>query len=379
MKNQNMPIHLICLSHLRWDFVYQRPQHLLSRFAKNVKVYFYEEPIFNNTENNFLSVSRPDKNLNIITPHLRANMDSEEVNKTLTSLFDQFMINIEPDNCLFWYYTPMALQFTNKHKPKAIVYDCMDELAAFKFAHSEIAAFEKKLMAKADLVFTGGQSLYEAKKQYHDNIFPFPSSIDKKHFQKCANIHEAQDQANIKGPKIGFFGVIDERFDIDLIKNIADQKPDWQIILIGPVVKIDPNSLPKNKNIHYFGIKSYQELPAYMAGWDVALIPFLLNESTRFISPTKTPEYLAANLPVVSTPIRDVVNPYGIQKLVHICTGCDEFITAITKELTNTKKEEWQLQVTHFLKKISWDSTYKGMYNHIKSTINNLNKISIAS
>jgi len=379
MKNDNMPTNLICLSHLRWNFVYQRPQHLLSRFAKNVTVYFYEEPIFDGTVNNFLSVSRPHKNLHIITPHLKANTESEEVNKTLTSLFDHFMANFEPDNCLFWYYTPMALQFTHKHKPRAIVYDCMDELSAFKFAHSEISSLEKKLMAKADLVFTGGQSLYEAKKQYHSNIHPFPSSIDKKHFQQCIHMKEAEDQVNIKGPKIGFFGVIDERFDIELIKNIADQKPDWQIILVGPVVKIDPATLPKNKNIHYMGQKTYQELPSYLAGWDVALIPFLINESTRFISPTKTPEYLAANIPVVSTPIRDVVNPYGIQKLVHICTGADEFIAAISKELAVSDRKQWLQEVEQFLKKISWDKTHEEMVGHIQKTLNTLTKISIAS
>lgn len=271
-----MPTHLICFSHLRWDFVYQRPQHLLTRFARKNTVYFVEEPIFDSDNNMYFSLSKREKNLHVITPHLQANLSESEINSILTKLVDQFLQNFELDDCIFWYYTPQALKFTDKHKPKIIAYDCMDELSAFKFAPKEIVSLEKKLMAKADVVFTGGHSLYEAKKQYHSNIFPFPSSIEKKHFNKARTVVEAADQKIINGPKIGFFGVIDERFDIDLLRDIATQRPNWQLIIIGPVVKIDPETLPKNKNIHYLGQKSYAELPTYLAGWDVALIPFLL-------------------------------------------------------------------------------------------------------
>eukprot|EP00388_Colpodella_angusta_P001251 GDKJ01004059.1.p2 GENE.GDKJ01004059.1~~GDKJ01004059.1.p2 ORF type:complete len:377 (+),score=20.48 GDKJ01004059.1:714-1844(+) len=374
-----MPANLICFSHLRWDFVYQRPQHLLNRFARHTNVYFFEEPIFDSDESNYLSLSKRKKNLQIITPHLLPNMKEEEVTAALTKLVDQLLVNFELDHCMFWYYTPQALKFTDKHKPKIIIYDCMDELANFKFAPKEIVMLEKKLLAKADLVFTGGHSLYEAKKQYHANIFPFPSSIEKKHFAQARVVAEADDQKHISGPKIGFFGVIDERFDIDLIRDIATAKPDWQIVLIGPVVKIDPNSLPKNQNIHYLGQKSYTELPTYMAGWDVALIPFLLNESTRFISPTKTPEYLAASIPVVSSAIRDVVQPYGVKKLVHIAKDSAAFIAAIEKELAVTEKEQWLKEVDGYLKQISWDKTYHNMQQKIKTTIEALQKLSIAS
>lgn len=374
-----MPANLICFSHLRWDFVYQRPQHLLNRFAKHTNVYFFEEPIFDSEETNYISLSKRNKNLSIVTPHLQPNMSETEINGVLSKLVDQLMHNFEPEQTLFWYYTPQALKFTDKHKPKLIVYDCMDELANFKFAPKEIVALEKKLLAKADLVFTGGHSLYEAKKQYHANIFPFPSSIEKKHFAQARVLPEADDQKHINGPKIGFFGVIDERFDIDLIRDIANAKPDWQIVLIGPVVKIDQNSLPKNANIHYLGQKSYQDLPTYMAGWDVALIPFLLNDSTRFISPTKTPEYLAASIPVVSSPIRDVVQPYGIKKLVHIAKDSSEFISAIEQALALADKEAWLKEVDGYLKQISWDKTYNDMQQKIKNTIEALQKLSIAS
>jgi glycosyltransferase involved in cell wall biosynthesis len=373
------PKNLLCFSHLRWDFVYQRPQHLLSRFAKDANVYFIEEPIFGGETDSY-SISMREDRLYVVVPHLMHRKDGSEVNAVLSNLLDKFLATIDIDECTFWYYTPMALSFTDKYKPKLIIYDCMDELSAFKFAPPEMIALEKKLMAKADLVFTGGYSLYEAKKQQHANILPYPSSIEKEHFAKArVKSIESKDQITISGPKIGFYGVIDERFDIELIGQIADQRPDWQIILIGPIVKIDQDLLPKNANIHYMGQRSYKELPQYLAGWDVAMIPFLLNESTRFISPTKTPEYLAAGIPVVSSPIRDVVKPYGIKKLVHICSTCDEFIQAIELELNKECRKSWLKEVDSFLKNLSWDETYKSMSKQIESSLSNTNKISIAS
>lgn len=381
MKNMNtLPTHLICFSHLRWDFVFQRPQHLLSRFAKHTMVYFFEEPVFDSHTENYLSVSKKADKLTVVTPHLCTDVKAIDVNSTLAILLDKFFLGTKLDNWIFWYYTPMAYAFSSKYKPKLIIYDCMDELSAFKFAPKELVGLEKKLMSKADLVFTGGQSLYESKKKQHANIFPFPSSIERKHFAQ-ARIQKEQpiDQADIPEPRIGFFGVIDERLDIELIRDIANQRPDWQLILIGPVVKISPDTLPKNKNIHYLGQKSYAELPAYLSGWDVALIPFQLNESTRFISPTKTPEYLAAGVPVVSTPIKDVINPYGLKKLVHIGSTSADFIRAIEKELKDAKNKKWMSEVDKFLKDLSWDKTHAEMIKHIEATLKNLNTILVAS
>jgi glycosyltransferase involved in cell wall biosynthesis len=382
MKNYvEMPTKsLICFSHLRWDFVFQRPQHLLTRFAANANVYYFEEPMFDAKQEAYLSLSPRSSSLTVIVPHIKEGTVASEVNATLMGLLDKFFQNTEMQNWTFWYYTPMALSFTDKYKPKLVVYDCMDELSAFKFAPEELITLERKLMAKADIVFTGGHSLYEAKKQQHSNIYPFPSSIDKAHFEQARKqVIEPADQAHIKGPKIGFYGVIDERFDIDLIGNIATLRPEWQIVLIGPVVKIEEGTLPRNKNIHYLGQKSYSELPGYLSGWDMALIPFQLNESTRFISPTKTPEYLSAGIPVVSTPIRDVIKPYGIKKLVHIASNCEEFIEAIEVEFAKGKTKAWMKEVDEFLKDVSWDHTCATMLKHIQGTLNQNKKISIAS
>ncbi|WP_345950673.1 glycosyltransferase family 1 protein [Mucilaginibacter sp. PAMB04274] len=382
MKNiiNTLPTNLLCFSHLRWDFVYQRPQHLLSRFAAYFKVYFLEEPLFEDCSEASLSFSPREGNIFVGVPHLPHGLSEQEVTSTVGSLLNQFLQDKDLEDFAFWYYSPMAMSFSEKHTPKVTIYDCMDELSAFKNAPKALKDMEKKLMKYADVVFTGGHSLYEAKKNQHANIYPFPSSIEKEHFAKARKAKaEPQDQAGIKGPKLGFYGVIDERFDIELIRGIADARPDWQIMLIGPVVKIDPATLPKNANIHYLGQKTYKELPAYLSGWDVALIPFALNESTRFISPTKTPEYLAAGIPVVSTPIKDVVNPYGTKNLVHIGVTAQEFVLAIDQELAVADRKQWLKKVDTFLALNSWDMTHQQMQKHILNVARSKNNISVAS
>ena len=296
--------NILCFSHLRWNFVFQRPQQLIGRFAENYNTCFWEEPIFETVEENQLSIIIKSPQLTLLVPKLKKETKAEEVNDILSLMLDRFLSERVLSDWMFWYYTPMAYSFAKNHIPCFIIYDCMDELSAFKFAPVELISLEKKLMEKADLVFTGGHSLFNAKKSFHTNIYPFPSSIDKEHFGKArGEMIEPNDQKDIKGIKLGFFGVIDERFDINLIRRIAEKKPEWQLILIGPIVKISEDDLPRNNNIHYLGQKCYSELPAYLSHWHVALIPFLLNESTRYISPTKTPEYLAAGKPVISTPI----------------------------------------------------------------------------
>jgi glycosyltransferase involved in cell wall biosynthesis len=271
----------------------------------------------------------------------------------------------------------MALSFTEDFHPALIVYDCMDELSAFKFAPPELTQLEEEMFRKADLVFTGGQSLFEHKRNRHHNIYPLPSSIDKEHFARARHLdNDPGDQREIPHPRFGYYGVIDERFDAELIGKIAADRLGWHFIFIGPIVKIDPALLPQLSNIYYLGGKTYEELPSYVAGWDVALIPFARNESTRFISPTKTPEYLAAGKPVISTSIKDVVDPYGINGLVKIADTSDEFINAAESILTNGLGEKWLRNVDHFLAGNSWDKTWTSMLELIKITLDERNKLS---
>lgn len=361
---------LICLSHLRWDFVYQRPQHLLSRFAKQTNVYFFEEPIFGD-EPTRLDVSRREDNLFVIVPRIsHADRESRNVAEIQRDLLDGFIEAENINEFVLWFYTPMAMDFAAHLEPLATVFDCMDELSAFKFAPPELIENERKLLEKADVVFTGGQSLYEAKKDKHANVYAFPSSIDVKHFNQARKIEdEPADEEWIPHPRLGFCGVIDERMDIELLGKMAEMRPEWYFVMIGPVVKIAEEDLPRRENIHYLGGKDYQDLPAYLAGWDVALMPFAMNESTKYISPTKTPEYMAAGLPVVSTPIRDVVRPYGERGFVHIASTAEEFVEACEKCLAEDDASARLQTADEFLSHNSWDKTFGEMSRLIDEAI----------
>jgi glycosyltransferase involved in cell wall biosynthesis len=369
-----VPDILICFSHLRWDFVFQRPQHILSRLAKQMQVFYIEEPVEDNTRPaHYVTVQRG-PSVTVIVPHLPGSLNNSAGIKAQENLFADFMTAHTQAIIAFWYYTPMALLFSRNFMPEVTIYDCMDELSAFKFAPKELKSLEQELLEKSDVVFTGGHSLYEAKKTRHSNIHAFPSSIDKQHFTKARLTEFTIGRKKNSRFTLGFYGVIDERFDIELVGGIADQRPEWDIILIGPVVKIDPATLPANNNIKYLGPKSYEELPKLISDWDIALIPFLLNESTRFISPTKTPEYLAAGLPVISTAIRDVVHPYGQHQLVMIGQDASEFIALAEQVCSGTDKKEWLQRVDFFLSDNSWDHTCERMLKLISQAVKTDNK-----
>jgi glycosyltransferase involved in cell wall biosynthesis len=352
---------VICLSHLRWNFVFQRPQHLMTRCARTRRVFFFEEPLPVSGMQTRVQITQSD-GLTVVVPQLPDGLSEQERVEEQRRALDQLLQSEGIQDYVLWYYTPMALAFTSHLNPCAIVYDCMDELSAFRGAPAVLKEREAALMSRAHLVLTGGQSLYEAKKHAHSNIHPFPSSVDVAHFGRARRIvNDAPDQADIPHPRLGFFGVIDERMDLGLVAEVAGARPDWQIVMLGPVVKIDPATLPQRPNIHYLGPKSYQELPAYVAGWDVALLPFARNEATRFISPTKTPEYMAAGLPVVSTSIRDVVRPYGQQGLVRIADASADFVAACEAAMEESRQQRLA-QHDAFLRHLSWDDTWNRIH-----------------
>lgn len=361
---------LICLSHLRWNFVWQRPQHLLSRFAREQRVFFVEEPVVTDETETRLDVTTHESGVVVVVPQIeKSRWESGDGEPILRELFDGLFEQEKIEDYFFWYYTPMALEWTKHKQPQAIIYDAMDELSAFKNPPPQLLPREQELYKFADLVFTGGESIYEFKKDKHPKVFCFPSSIETAHFAAARNItDEPADQRTISHPRLGFFGVVDERFDIDLLGKTAALKPDWQFVIIGPVVKIDEQDLPRSANIHYLGGKTYQELPSYIAGWGVALLLFALNDSTKFISPTKTPEYLAAGAPVVSTPIRDVVRPYGDMNLVHIAETPEGFVQSCESAL-NEDHADRIARADEFLKENSWDKTHKAMADLITEAI----------
>jgi UDP-galactopyranose mutase len=359
---------LVCFSHLRWDFVWQRPQHLMSRSARERRVFYVEEPIWHEHAPE-LGVRDGRGGVSVVVPVLSTapghGEEREQHERLLRELFEVHDVA----DYVAWYYTPLAVATTRWLEPRATVYDCMDELTSFAEAPQELRELEAELFERADLVFTGGRSLFEAKRERHPDVHLFPSGVDTAHFARARNgEREADDQAPLPHPRLGFFGVIDERLDVGLVEALADLRPDWQLVLVGPVVKIDPGALPQRPNVHYLGPKDYEELPSYLVGWDVAMLPFARNESTRFISPTKTPEYLAAGRPVVSTSIRDVVSPYGDEGLVWIADQPKDFAHACEQAMQGDAKERLR-RADAFLTEMSWDYTWADMRELIEAAV----------
>lgn len=358
---------MLCLSHLRWGFVYQRPQHVMSRLAQGYDVLFFEEPVFADHVEPQLLTSQPTQGVTVLVPQLPAGVPHERVIALQRELLDAYLAEHRHDELLLWYLTPMSLAFTDHLQAQVTIFDCMDELSAFMGAPPELIERERQLLARADVVFTGGHSLWEAKRHQHANAHAMPSSVDIAHFAQARELlPDPTDQAAIGHPRLGFFGVIDERFDIQLVDELARQRPQWQIVLIGPVVKIDPQTLPRRANIHYLGGKQYSDLPRYLAGWEVALMPFAINASTRFISPTKTPEYLAGGRPVVSTPITDVINDYGDSGVVTIAQTPAAFIAAVEHALGAEARDSVLAQADAALNGMSWDKTCAAMKEQIE-------------
>jgi UDP-galactopyranose mutase len=370
---------LLCFSHLRWEFVFQRPQHLMNRFAQSMPVVVWEEPIPAPAGEGPSLHSRPAanvENVTIVTPRIPDGLDPVRQEIVLKGLLDGYVAPLH-GKFIRWYYTPMMLPFSRHLNALATVYDCMDELSAFRFAPQELLNLESELLEASDLVFTGGYSLYEAKKKRHGNVHPFPSSVDRKHFAKAREGDQSPaDQAGIGKPRFGFYGVIDERIDLDLLAAVADARPGYQLVMVGPVVKIGEDELPRRDNIHYLGGKSYEELPSYLSGWDVALMPFAINEATRFISPTKTPEYLAGGRPVVSTPIRDVKRHYEKIAGVSIAGTAEQFIAACDRALALRQGDDhWLAEVDLLLADMSWDTTQARMAALIDQVVEPARKI----
>ena len=357
---------LLCFSHLRWNFVFQRPQHLMNRFAQEMTVIYWEEPVnIGPKETPYLQVreAQDAHGVRVVVPHLPEGMPDDAREATLKRLLNAHVATIRGP-LIAWYYTPMMLPFSRHIDADVTVFDVMDELSKFKFAPAHLLDLEQEVIDRADVVFTGGSSLYEAKKNRHDSVHCFPSSVDRAHFCKARGRQfDPADQEDLPKPRFGFYGVIDERFDIELLGQMAAARPNWSFVMVGPVVKIAEEDLPRRPNIHYLGGKTYDELPTYLSGWDVALMPFAMNESTQFISPTKTPEYLAGGKPVVSSPIKDVVRHYGHLEGVKIASTADEFIEACEQalELSRNPESGWLAEADLLLSAQSWDTTQARM------------------
>ncbi len=344
---------MIVFCHLRWDFVYQRPQHLISRLAKNHKILVVEEPVQTklNGKGPF-EIKEINSNLHVCQPPVN---DIEDIGAYLQKRLHSKSFEIG------WFYSPAFVSVLEHLDFDTVVYDCMDELSLFRGAPKKLIEQENQLLQATDAVFTGGKSLYESKSQKHHNVFCFSSSVDMDHFSKT-DVEKPKDMRHIPTPIVGYYGVIDERIDLDLLQKTAKMTPDVSFVMVGPLCKISDADLPKEKNIYYLGMKSYEELPAYLNYFDIAMMPFALNDATKYISPTKTLEYMSASKPIISTKIKDVVRDYS--DCIMLVDTAEDFHNALQNPNTRFQK-----RYNEILEKTSWDTTAEKMSTIIEKIL----------
>jgi UDP-galactopyranose mutase len=366
---------LVVFSHLRWNFVYQRPQHLLSRLAAHRRVFYIEEPMPGAASAHW-EFSQPAHNVTVCQPHTPQTEPGfcQAQMPALQRLLSELLVTHALTDAIVWLYTPLALPLAEVLWPQVLVYDCMDELSLFANAPAELLPYEQRLLSIADVVFTGGHSLYRAKQGRNPHLFCFPSSVETEHFRPSRPdarpaLAAPADQRDLPHPRLGYYGVIDERMDLELLDGLARAHPEWQIVMVGPVVKIDPAALPQHPNIHYLGQRDYAELPHYLAGWDVCLLPFAHNDATRYISPTKTLEYMAAERMIVSTSITDVAGIYG--DIVFLGDGVEGFVTACEQALSVSPAERAARtsQMRAVLRRTSWQATAQAIEEQLQACL----------
>lgn len=346
---------MIVFCHLRWQFVYQRPQHVIERLSHHLKVLFVEEPLPNSTSHSSGNLIVVNDNLHILQPNV------EDV-KSIAKILPEYVNNKSIP--FGWFYSASFSPLLEELNFQTVVYDCMDEPSLIKGDSQELLNQEEYLMSHADIIFTNVQSLFESKKQHHPNVHLFPGSVDKTHFNKAWNSSTPEDIAHIQSPIVGYYGIIDEQIDFSLLQETALKLPNVSFVMIGPRM-IDEEHLPKEANIHFLEMKSYDELPNYLKAFDIAMMPFVLNDATKYISPTKTLEYMAAGKPIISTKTTDVVRDY--RRCVSLVENADEFSNAITFLLDKMDRLSLEMEYYRILKKTSWDATTDKMESLIRT------------
>lgn len=369
---------LLVFSHLRWNFVFHRPQHLLTRLARHYRILFVEEPI--NTGSVYIESNQVAPNVHTLVPHTVEDGwgFNDRQMAVIGPMVKAWIVEHADisDGYGIWFYTPQALPLRDAFGPDFVVFDVMDELSMFAGAPAHLKEREKELLETADLVIAGGPSLARAKQIIRPDTLSLPSAVDAAHYSPSRALQaEAEShyedglEHDIPHPRIGFFGVIDERLDIDLIAAIADSNPRWHVVMVGPTAKIDPAILPQRANIHWLGAQPYELLPQLVQGWDVCIMPFALNDATKFISPTKTLEYMAAEKPIVSTAIADVIELYG--SVVEIGYTHGEFINHI-EDLLMAEPVQLAARIIEgkqLVELYSWDETAEKIHQAIEDVI----------
>ena len=373
-KRDNRPLIVHC--HLRWDFVWQRPQQIFSRLAAHHPIAFVEEPMWQEGERR-LDISEPFANIARIIPVLSAAEKNDDNDNQCTAvlrllrraLTEHPLLTGRFASPIQWFYSPMTAPiFLDSFDSVATVYDCMDELAQFRFAPAGLRESEQLLISRSDVVFTGGYQLFQSKSRYHDNVHFYGCGVDAEHYSKArlAETELPAEVVNLAKPIFGYFGVIDERLDYALLTQLAREMPEASIVMVGPRAKVDQQSLPNLPNIHWLGHRSYADLPALVKSFDVCLMPFALNDATQYINPTKTLEYMAAGKPVVSTAVPDVLHHFA--PIVDVTFTTDGFIKAVRRAVRSPRADLIKQGIER-ANNASWDSIVSAMRGHMLDSI----------
>jgi glycosyltransferase involved in cell wall biosynthesis len=371
------PIIVHC--HLRWEGVWQRPQQFLSRLSKRHRVLFVESPILKESseEPTWELLAVPEyPNVTVMRTYFPASRFQEGawVDAKRAEFLKEALngpLEGEFTRPVQWFYDPMAAPaHMNQFNECAIVYDCMDELSQFRFAPPEIISRERQLLAHADVVFAGGRKMRDSKARFNPNAHFYGCGVDVKHFSR-ARMPQTEVPSEIRLGEgqlvLGYFGVVDERLDYELIAKLAEANPTWHIVMIGPTCKVDPNTLPQAPNIHWLGRREYSQLPEYTKGFDVCLMPFALNEATEYINPTKALEYMATGRPIVSSAVPDVVSNFS--SVVKVAQSHDEFVEYCRQESLEPDEAAVQRGI-RMAEENQWEIIVEKLGGHIEDVLN---------
>lgn len=342
----------MCFSGVRWGHTFARPHHLMGRFARDRRVFFVEAPLLDaGSTAPFLEVLRGPDGLHVCVPHLSERLSAHAAVEAERALVDRLRAEHRVAAQIAWLYPPTALELAARLDARCTVYDCVDDLPR----DAALARLEREVVGRSDLVLTAGRSLWASTRHQHPRVHALPSGIDTAHFARArGTIEEPRDQAEIRGPRLGLVGTVDARIDLELVAHVADERPEFQVVIVGPIVGLDPRALPRRPNIHWLGPKSYEQLPAYLSGWDVVLMPLTLGGETRFVSPATTLEALAAGKPVVSTAAPDLEAPDGLVRLA----DRGSFVIAIESALREDRTARLA-RADELLASTSWETTFE--------------------
>ena len=373
---------IVVFSHLRWGFVWQRPQQFLSRFARKHPILFVEEPMFDAAEGMEPRVQMHAvmPNVTVACVHVPQSMSrSRQMPSLLRRLTQEAIGRINEnsgafDQPLLWYYSPMDSAWSLGYiENRGVVYDCMDELSQFTGAPKRLTAHETRLMEHADIVFTGGYKLGDKKRKQHSNVHVFGCGVEFDHFNKAQDPTTVipPEIASMSRPILGWIGVVDERVDYDLLGKMARLRPDWSFVMVGPVVKVDQNLLPRAPNLFWMGGRDHKQAPNYCAAFDICMMCFALNPSTEFINPTKALEYMATGRPIISTRVRDVVQQWS--DVVYLANDAEEFVSQAEKALGDARGQRVQRGL-ELAQQNSWDARVNKMRGLIRDAISHSGK-----